>query len=195
MKVLNIFSIASSLSSMQRYSQTFLNKKESVLEHTGFVVLFCCLVAQEMVALGRTVDVALLLSKAALHDIDEIITGDIPRTTKYFDDETRKIFERIESHGMAALIEKMELQKSNYSIWKNSKGGYEGSIVAIADVAAVVYKTWEEPHLLNNNSFAHNAINLPAQLDKILLSLNDEYLKEIVIDLQKQIFLSRQLNL
>jgi len=183
MKALDIFSMASSLSSMQRYSQTFLNKRESVLEHTGFVVLFCCLVAQELLARGRQVDVALLLSKAALHDIDEIITGDIPRPTKYFDEETRKKFEKIEIVGMSKLIEKMTLQQSTFDIWKNSKECYEGSIVAIADVAAVVYKGWEEIGLLGNNNFLHNTTNLAAHLEKLLLSLDDEFLIEITKEL------------
>jgi 5'-deoxynucleotidase YfbR-like HD superfamily hydrolase len=183
MKVLDLFSVASSLSSMQRYSQTFLNKKESVLEHTGFVVLFCCLVAQELIARGRQVDVGLLLSKAALHDIDETITGDIPRPTKYFDEATRANFERIENQGMLKLIADTGLQESAFGVWKSSKSGYEGSIVAIADVAAVVYKGWEEVDLLGNKSFLHNTTNLAAHLDKISLTLEDEFLREIVAEL------------
>lgn len=185
MQVKDIFSMASSLSSMQRYSQTFMNKKESVLEHTGFVVLFCCLVAQELIALGRQVDVAALLSKAALHDIDEIITGDIPRPTKYFDEEARKNFERIEHFGITKLIDDMAMQKSVYFLWKNSKADYEGSIVAIADVAAVAYKVWEETELLGNNGFSHHANNVTEHLDKILLSLEDECLREIVAGILK----------
>jgi 5'-deoxynucleotidase len=185
MNVLNIFSMASSLSSMQRYSQTFLNKKESVLEHTGFVVLFCCLVAQELIAIGRKVDLGLLLSKAALHDIDEIITGDIPRPTKYFDEETRKNFEKIEVSGMVNLIKSMDLCQSTFLIWKGSKDGYEGTIVAIADVAAVAFKSWEETELLGNKMFSHNANNLESHLNKILLSVDDEFLKGIVVDLLK----------
>ncbi|HEY6020832.1 MAG TPA: YfbR-like 5'-deoxynucleotidase [Candidatus Paceibacterota bacterium] len=182
MKTLDFFSMASSLSSMQRYSQNFLNKKESVLEHTGFVVLFCCLIAQELVARGREIDIGVLLSKAALHDVDEIITGDVPRPTKYFDEETRKTFERIEHHGMSTLIERMALQKSTYDIWKNSKSEYEGSIVAIADVFAVVFKVWEETHLLGNKGFANHKANVTEHLEKMLLSLEDEYLCSIVSD-------------
>lgn len=180
MQVKDIFSMASSLSSMQRYSQTFMNKKESVLEHTGFVVLFCCLIAQELVARGKQIDVGLLLSKAALHDLDEIITGDIPRPTKYFDEEARKSFERIEHHGMSKLIASMSLQESVYSLWKGSKEDYEGSIVAIADVAAVAYKVWEETGLLGNKGFSGHASNVVAHLEKMLLVLEDEYLRGLV---------------
>jgi 5'-deoxynucleotidase len=183
MKINHIFSMASSLSSMQRYSQTFMNKKESVLEHTGFVVLFCCFIAQELIARGRQVDVATLLSKAACHDIDEIITGDIPRPTKYFDEEARKTFERIEHFGITKLVGDMSLQQSVFSLWKDSKSGYEGSIVAIADVAAVAYKVWEETHLLGNKGFSHHSENVIEHLNKMLFDLEDEYLKGIVTEI------------
>lgn len=183
MKAHNIFSMASSMSSMQRYSQTFMNKKESVLEHTGFVVLFCCFVGQELISRGKQIDIALLLSKAACHDIDEIITGDIPRPTKYFDEEARKTFERIENHGINKLVDSMSLPPSVFRFWKESKSGDTGTIVAIADVAAVAYKFWEETCVLGNKGFVGHGENVREHLNKILIGLEDEYLIEVVKDL------------
>jgi 5'-deoxynucleotidase YfbR-like HD superfamily hydrolase len=93
--------------------------------------------------------------KAVFHDVDEVVTGDIPRPTKYFSNESKQIFDKIASQGMKQIISELDIKNQSSSqeiekLWKNSKDGDEGRIVALADLAAVVYKIWEEVMLLGN---------------------------------------------
>ena len=99
-------------------------------------------------------DIGEVLCKAVTHDIDEVVTGDIPRPTKYFDENSKKTFDKISEAGMEKLLEEMNLQISvNLKLqrdWGNSKKGNEGVIIAIADLASVVFKIWDEVILLGN---------------------------------------------
>ena len=95
------------------------------------------------------------LKKAVFHDVDEVVTGDIPRPTKYFSNESKDIFDKIASQGINQIISELDIKNNEGSreieaLWKNSKNDDEGRIVALADLAAVVYKIWEEVILLGN---------------------------------------------
>ena len=156
MNVVKTFSVSQSMSSINRYSQINLLHPESVLEHTGFVCLFTYLVCSEInFSCQKKIDIGLALMKAVFHDVDEVVTGDIPRPTKYFSNESKQIFDKIASQGMKQIISELDIKNRSSSqeiekLWKNSKDGDEGRIVALADLAAVVYKIWEEVILLGN---------------------------------------------
>lgn len=190
MKVLDIFTMSSSLSAMTRYSQTYMHKKESVLEHIGFVTLFCKFVGEQVndryteTGKGVGVDIGLLLSKAIVHDLDEIITGDIPRPTKYFSEEAHLVFETIEKAGMEKLVEDCNLSPEIYSNWSHAKDGAEGKIVAIADMAAVVYKIWEEIILMHNHTFIGHAVKVNEYIGVLLHQETDTLLRNILIELR-----------
>ena len=156
MNVVKLFSISQSMSSINRYSQINLLHPESVLEHTAFVCLFTYMVCEKINSkCPGKVDIGEALKKATLHDIDEVITGDIPRPTKYFSNDSKEIFDKIASNGINQIVKELELNDQESStrikdIWKSSKDGLDGKIVALSDLAAVVYKIWEEVCLLNN---------------------------------------------
>ena len=156
MNIVKIFSISQSMSSINRYSQINLLHPESVLEHTGFVCLFTYLTCSEInFSCKKKIDTGLALKKAVFHDVDEVVTGDIPRPTKYFSNESKNIFDKIASQGINQIISELDIKNNEGSreieaLWKNSKNDDEGRIVALADLAAVVYKIWEEVILLGN---------------------------------------------
>ena len=72
------FDVIDSLSALTRYSQAHNITRESVLEHTAFVTIFGASLCERI---GH--DPKIVLQRAIVHDIDEIVTGDIPPTTKY----------------------------------------------------------------------------------------------------------------
>ena len=63
---------------------------------------------------------------------------------------------------MEKLLEEMNLQISvNLKLqrdWGNSKKGNEGVIIAIADLASVVFKIWDEVILLGNQKLIPQGI-------------------------------------
>ena len=179
MNVIKLFSISQSMASITRYSQLHLVKPESVLEHTGFVCLFSYLLAEEMNSKCEDkIDIGTLLKKAVVHDMDEVVTGDIPRPTKYFNKEATAAFEKIAKNGMSQIIEELDIghlpDKSRdvlFSNWLNSKAGPEGSVLALSDLAAVVFKIWDEVVLLGNKKLVLQGSQVHGYINDFEVSL------------------------
>jgi len=153
MNLLKLFQLTEELSSVHRFSTNFLVKPESVLEHTGSVVLFSILIAQE---LNREFEVDIdyekLAKKSVLHDIEESKTGDIPRSTKYCDPGVKHHLENYETHAVHSIQADLNLQSDIIDNWKYAKSGFEGLIIKVSDMITVTYKLWYEIDQLSNKS-------------------------------------------
>jgi len=161
MDIVKLFSVSQGMSAIQRYSQLHLLKSESVMEHTGFVCLFTYTLCEEInsaSAPNDKLDVGMALQKAIVHDIDEVITGDIPRPTKYYSDESVAVFKKIAEAGIDQIINELRINSRNMKTnWEQSKAGKEGMIVALADLSSVIYKLWEEILMLGNKKLFRQA--------------------------------------
>ena len=176
-----VFELCRKLSSISRYSQIKLLVPESVLEHTSFVTIFSIVfgmdVDKHLKAIGRPgINMNQLLVKAAVHDMEEVISGDIPRTTKYSNSSIRKEIARVEREGIDTVAfnisgDNLLLHDLIVDSWKNSKVGIEGAIIALADCAAVVYKAWWEVLMLNNRSMSESLVDLESYIDKSYMNL------------------------
>ena len=165
------FEMMNQLAAVGRFSRDHMLKRESVLEHIGFVCLFSVFLGKKIEE-GSTIklDFGSLLTRAALHDIDEVIFGDIPRTTKYFSKEISAQF-KIEEKKAILHLEKW-LGVQFFEDWAEAKdSSIEGKIVALADLAAVVYKLWSEVSLYGNLSFKRIA----QELEGFLLEAKGKY--------------------
>jgi len=167
--VVKVFSVASGLASVSRYSMIALGRRESVLEHLGMVSLTANLLATQCnLIYSNCVDAGWVALKASVHDIDELVTGDIPRPTKYYNKDTRDMFRVIEERGVRKVTLEMclvpELQAEVIQAHRQSKKEHSGAIVAVADVMAVCYKVWEEVLVRGNMSMAEHAVNVEGQL-------------------------------
>ena len=137
--MLKVLKLIDELSQLRRWGHSHCNKPESVLEHTGFVSVYALALAYKYEA-----DLATVLEYAIVHDMEEVIVGDIPTPTKY---DNKGITEQINLISDRAAMEISDdvLFGKMYSPWKNSKSNtLEGSIIRIADSAAVVYKIKQE---------------------------------------------------
>lgn len=145
------FTIAFQLSSVARFSRDYMQKGENVLEHIGFCTFYATMLAQELDRDGTFIDYRKLLLSIAAHDLDESILGDIPRTTKYFNDDVRDNFKTVEQETIHRLDR--WLGSDFTDAWRTAKDGFEGQILKVTDIAAVVYKNWAEIEFLGNRSF------------------------------------------
>jgi 5'-deoxynucleotidase len=175
----NILELQSRLSAIQRYSQIRLVNPESVLEHTGFVALTCYIFGVILQTEGHQIDQAHLMGRALIHDIEEVITGDIPRPTKYSTHEIRKVFEGLASASIMKVLDDLEVHKGvtrriSYD-WHNAKSGREGLIVAIADRLAVVYKVWQEYTMSGNVAIKDNLFKSGSGMRDQLERLKKEF--------------------
>lgn len=172
----------SGLSSVHRYSMMKLGHPESVLEHIGFVVFIANLMSHEINLIKTgTVDIGIVTMKAIVHDIEELVVGDVPRPTKYHSAESREMFRKIEKLGVSRVVKELHLSESlgltMESSHEMSKIGREGLIVSIADTLAVVSKVWEEVILRSNYSMVRQSFTVCKQLDRL-----DEKIKSMHFD-------------
>lgn len=171
--LVEIFKLSANLSSTKRYSQIHLHVPESVLEHTGFVCLMSYLLVLEINSRQESeghdqgpVPVISVLEKSLLHDIEEVVSGDVPRTTKYFNPQIRQEFESVEEHGIKHVLSNLGYSESSvigekvFLLWKTSKEDSSGLIVKVSDLLAVVYKVWWETIQMGNLNVLDNITTL-----------------------------------
>jgi len=172
MRLDKLFGLLSGLSGTDRFSNAKLIHRESVLEHIGSVVLMCYFITRELkVHTIGCIDEADVLAKAAVHDVEEILVGDIPRTTKHSSVEAERLFAALEIQVMEKIAADLELSRQPRAWFiedhAKAKAGDEGLIVELADVLAVVYKVHEEAVERGNVSMLSRATTCGNQLTKV----------------------------
>jgi len=189
MDIVKLFSVSQGMSAIQRYSQLHLLKSESVMEHTGFVCLFTYTLCEEINSVSsdaHKLDTGKALKKAIVHDIDEVITGDIPRPTKYYNESSIALFEDMAEAGIDQIIKELNVEGLDMKTdWKQSKSGREGAIVAFADLSSVVYKLWEEIIMLGNRKLFRQA----EEVSKYLMKFHDKIKSEKLFDGAQQVII------
>jgi len=113
------------------------------------------MIADELMCKGERIDLGKLLASATIHDVEEIIVGDIPSPTKYSSSYVTTGIKALEEESAKKL-----LSKRMYKIWANAKSGKEGFIVELADKLAVVYKIQQEVEQYGNNTLRGHADNM-----------------------------------
>lgn len=170
--------MASRLASLRRFSMEHLTQPESVLEHTGFVALVSLWLVTELNARGLDADVGTVLSRAVCHDLDELVTGDIPRPTKYSTPAAAALFDEIKRTAMDKVwqfaMPDFAFADAIRSCHDVAKEDYQGLIVAVADMLAVVYVVWREVILRGNLGLVRQALTVRHQLDKITERIRTE---------------------
>jgi len=150
--VQNLLEILNQASNVQRYSRDHMVKRESLLEHMGFVVAFAYVIGERTRQKGVLVSMSELLKKAVTHDLEEVLTGDIDRPAKY---SSTMVTDGLKAYELRAITRLEEVLKIPLlETWSKAKDkSIEGRIVKLADFAAVVYKTMVEFSMLGNRSF------------------------------------------
>jgi 5'-deoxynucleotidase YfbR-like HD superfamily hydrolase len=159
-KTQNLFSFVSTLGGVRRFSLLKQVSPENVLEHTGMVAIFTLtLVAQMNEAIGPNgpkINNYLALSKAIVHDFDEVVTGDVVRPTKYHSPTLREAFKAVEAEGVQKIASTLDLPGLPY-MHSSAKDGLEGYVVAFADQMAAAHHVWSEVMVCGNMHMAQPA--------------------------------------
>jgi 5'-deoxynucleotidase YfbR-like HD superfamily hydrolase len=159
--------IISRLASVKRYSDHRLCNDESVLEHSGYIALICLMISEKLNNRGAKIDIGIVLSKAILHDIDEIVTGDIAMPIKYYSDDLNKEIKKMEFELTKKVFDGID-QKTLFPEWRHAKAGKEGSIVKLCDFLAVVYKVHDEVVLRGNKTMTDIALGGGEKIHKLI---------------------------
>ena len=206
MNLVKFFAVAGRLASLSRFSMERLISRESVLEHTGFVAMLSWALSSEINAISTNaggpplVHVGVCLEKALAHDMEEIITGDIARPTKYSSQEALLLFKSLSASAIRTVAESLDEQPhfGHTIIERNTaaKQGREGTIVAISDMLAVVYKVWDEVIVHGNKTLVRQAIVVRQQIanyrSKVTLEFSGEPLLFLLSVLDQAEFIARE---
>jgi len=177
--LLKLFGVLSGLSGTDRFSNAKLIHRESVLEHTGGVSLTCYLLCRELesIAIG-SIDPKEVMYRAAIHDVEELLTGDLPRVFKHRNQETKAMFKQLGNDAMDRIVNDLDLISRGFVLddYDRAKDGAEGLIVAIADCLAVVYKVHEESVERGNLSIMSRASSSMNQIVALRTMVEEVFL-------------------
>lgn len=182
------FNQMSRMNEVCRYSSVYQETNESLAEHVTEVLTMSYLIAKNLEKLGEKIDKGVLLEKCLLHDMDEVLTGDIPRNTKYATDAVHKELNLV-AEDAVRLIEKTLGDIQIFDAWKSAKEGKEGVILKIVDMLCVVKKCITEIELRGNRSFLKVVTELETHLTNMVNSA-DKYSafdKQESVDLLKKL--------
>ena len=155
-----------------RYSLLHQSKPESLSHHVTDVSTLAYILALELIHEAKeTIDIGLLLEKALVHDMDEVLTGDIPRTTKYYSEEGLAAMRGVALDAMTVLSSSMSGGSRLLETWKEAKKGKEGLILDLVDMLCVARKTITELRMLGNGYFLQVAYEMGTNLDDLLNEL------------------------
>ena len=136
------------MSAINRFSQFRLVNPESVLEHTGMVAMMTMVLCDMAHIEDR--DAYLALRHALVHDVDEILTGDISNPTKYASLESERVFAEVADINMRKISEQYDFPY--HGDWSQDQYSSTHIIVKLADTIAVFYKAYQEIELFGNKS-------------------------------------------
>lgn len=147
-----------------RYSTCQRLHSENVAEHSYYVALYTMFIADWCNAQEYDnddlphIDVGLALRYALMHDLEEAITGDLPRSFKYSLPEIASVLHSGAEMAIDRLCSEvfpgMESEYVNDWDLSKSEESYEGRIVRFADYLAVLsYMVCE---LTNNKTMRNN---------------------------------------
>lgn len=98
-------------------------------------------------------DYAAYMRRAVVHDMDEIVTGDIVRPTKYANEVILSNLKELEERSVDTLVEEYHLPTKWKSEWKQAKKDRVGLILKTADLMSVMITCYRECILFSNRQF------------------------------------------
>ncbi len=151
---------------VDRFSTCRTVRAENVAEHSFYVCLYALFVARWVNSTDprslysvKKVDIGKILERSVMHDLDEAVTGDMPRSFKHSDERLLKV---IEEHGALRLNDLLaEILDWNriaefHDMWSLAKDeSNEGRILAFADFLSVLSYIYEESKTANRRLIEH----------------------------------------
>ena len=175
---------------VERYSGVYQVKKETLSHHITDVSLLSYIIALKLNTYGENLDKGLILEKCLLHDLEETLTGDIPRSTKYYCKSGLEAMQGVADDAMHKITDLIDGSSEIFELWGTAKYGKEGMILKLADMICVVRKVMIEVGLLNNNYFlkvAHEVRGFLSELAKtadlsVFCKDSQDYLHALISD-------------
>lgn len=169
------------LSSITRYNTRKVIRKQSVMEHSGAVTLIAMVFSDYFNEVGIENDTQKVLRMAIVHDMDEVVSGDLPYDAKYsqgkLSENLRNALHELTSYHVDMTLKMMKDKKLERS-YKNlldeehAKDTVEAKIVKLADTADTIIYSMQEEKTGNKQLFRevrkHQTVKLHSLIDDLL---------------------------
>ena len=141
------------LAAVVRFNNAHRNRDESVAEHIGFVSIYSMMLGHWYESrVGNDVDWRDLMTRVTIHDAEEGLSGDFPRSFKYSSVAVKRALDVAASKAAVTVFADM-CDHDECSVaylherWEYAKGdSVEGTILQIADCLSTisyVYREWK----------------------------------------------------
>lgn len=150
-----------------RYSLMYQVKKEDLSHHITEVSLLSYFIALKLNENGENLDIGSILERVLLHDLDEVLTGDIPRSTKYYNPEGLHAMKMVAEDAIKKLSDRLDGAEEIVEKWRTAKEGKEGMILVLSDMLCVARKVVTEVKLLGNGYFLKVAYEMLDNLAEV----------------------------
>ncbi len=177
----SFFAYLSRLKLIRRWSLMRNTQPENDAEHS----LQVAMIAHALAVLardryGRSVDPEHVLALAVYHDATEVMTGDLPTPVKYWSDELRGAYRRLESISAERLLSLLpEEMRPAFDPCLIQLPGPERDLVRAADKISAYIKCLEEQRA-GNHEFDYAAENIRCALDGISLPEVADFLRDFL---------------
>jgi 5'-deoxynucleotidase len=183
------------LSLTRRWSSHRVIHQESVAEHSYYVCLYAGILGKyfEKNEGGEKLDWDDLIFRALFHDFEEALTGDMPRSFKYLDDDLRETLDRVANVAMNTLLQTLfdPISVSGFmGYWRQAKDcTTEGRLVAIADFLSALSYCYNEMRVGNlgiqDHLLSMKEYHAYLQTESFVSSDREPVLRKILIKVSK----------
>lgn len=158
-----------------RYSGTKLVEAESLSQHIVDTIMMGLKVIDAINDIHPGyLDESKYVMKAVYHDLEESITGDVPRPLKYHDEHTLKSMKDVADEVAKSLFcKEFAAGDRIYEEWSLAKEDKEGYILKLVDMLVVANKVLKEVSLLNNYYMLRVAHEVSQYLDEHLDKIDE----------------------
>lgn len=150
---MNLFDVmtgtVSRMNHVTRYSSFPVNRRENVAEHSWWVCFVAYLLVYDLSHQGYQVDMGMTLRQCVVHDLSEVVSGDVIRSYKHTNAAVLAAMKQADEINMSDLLsgeafENIMLRVKRDITYAKADTTLEGQIVEFADMAVVIFYCREE---------------------------------------------------
>lgn len=144
----SFFAMMARMKYIERWALMRNSTRENISEHSLEVAMLAhglAILAKERC--GKDVDPNAVALMGIYHDANEIITGDMPTPVKYYNDNIKDAYKRVEEIASRTLVDKLPDDMKKYYepiFFQQDDREYEWRLVKAADKLSALIKCREE---------------------------------------------------
>lgn len=144
----SFFAMMARMKYIERWALMRNANQENISEHSLEVAILAhglAIIANERC--GKNLDVNQIAVMGLYHDANEIITGDMPTPVKYYDEDIKEAYKRVEDVASWTMLNKLpDYMKKYYEpvFFQKEASQYQWKIVKAADKLSALIKCREE---------------------------------------------------